>query len=418
MKTPVIPAARIQQWRKKFIPQLILGSLFGQFSNQYAQGMTLPKASQQPMPTAVVMKVSDEFANGAYKVTIPAARKPKTVVVRGPNPAGGRENKATMAQVGAYWQIKRIPYAVKDDSVEGNVAAFYSWAEKTAGFIANDFIEDDDYDHQMATIEGAELDLVDPAAWEESEKGSSITHPLSRTLHPNFYSWRGGKLYKNTWSEVYDTALSNLEGILDDMSVSDTFNLKLLNAIQVKASRTVAPLGGFQGNKAIKWVLKISDGQWNQLLSDSATGSVQDVFKYVDTGFEKLHSGDMGIYRGMLVVVDQRSPLAKIESSTVSFQYITAAGDDRVPVATNASANSGTVELAVLYGNGALIQGVKADLTYKQQQSMDYGFEEGMAGIVKRAVRRCDLDTDETATSARVNESSFIVATASTGSDY
>lgn len=417
MKTPVIAAARVTTWKKKFVKQLILASLFGQMSNQYAEAMTLPKANENPLPSAVVMKVTDDFNNGAYKCTIPAARVTSTTVVRGPNPAAGRENRAKLAQVGAYWQVKRIPYAVQDESVEGNILKFYKWADQTAGFITTDFVKDDDFDHQRATLQGADVSLVDASYWQNSEKGSSINAPLADTLHPNFYAWVGGKLKKNVWSETYDTAVSNLETVLDDMSISDTFNMKLVDAIQRKAGRTVAPLGGFQGNNAIKWVLKISDVQWGQLMEDSAGGSVQDRFKYTETGFEKLHSGDMGIYRGMLVVTDQRSPLAKIETSSVTFQYITADGDDRAPVATNAVSNTGTVELAVLYGNGALVQGVKSEVEFKQQWSQDYGFEEGLCGVVKRAVRRCDIDTDETATSGRVNESSFVVATATVSAD-
>lgn len=418
MSTPVIPAARVQQWRKKLIPQLILYSLFGQLSNQYSVAHTLPKASERKMPSAVVMRVTDEFSNGAYKCTIPAARKPSTTVVRGPNPAAGRENKPQMMMVDAYWNIKRIPYELRDESVEGDILKYYAWAEQTASYITNDFVEDNDYDHQMATIEGADISLWDPAAWQDSEKGSNIANPLERTLHPNFYAWTAGKLVKNSWSHTYATALSNLETKLDDMTVSDTFNLKTLKAIHFLATRLVAPLGGFQGDKSIKWVLKISDVQWNQLFNDVGTGTVSDEFRYVETGFQKLYSGEMKIFRGILIVVDQRSPLAKIESSTVSFQYVTAAGDARSPVATNANANTGTVELAVLYGNGALVEAVKQDVTFKQQRSQDFGFEEALCGIAKRAVRRTDLDTASVATAARKNESSFIVATANRGEDY
>lgn len=412
MKTPVITAAQKQTWRKKLIPAFVLGSLFGQFSNQHAEGQTLPQAKSRPKMQAVVMKVTDDFSDGSYKATIPAIRVGATTVVTGPNVAKGRENRPTMNQVGAYYTVKRIPYALNDDSVEGDILKFYNWAEQTAGLITSDFVKQTDYDHQRATIEGAEEGLTNTAFWQDSEKGSSINAPLTETLHPNFYAWVGGKMVKNTWNTSYATALSNLETVLDDMQVSDTFNMKLLDAIHWYATRTVVPLGGFQGDRSIKYVLKISDVQWYQLFTDAVAGSLQDRFKYVETGFEKIYSGDMRIYRGILIVVDQRSPLAKIESNTVSFQYVTPQGDSRAPTATNASANSGTVEMAVLYGNGALIHGVKKELDFVQQGSDDYEFEKGLCGVSKNAVRRCDLDTAETPTSGRVNESSFIVATA------
>ncbi len=95
----------------------------------------------------------------------------------------------------------------------------------------------------------------------------------------------------------------------------------------------------------------------------------------------------------------------------MDFQYITPQGDNRVPVVPTGSV--GTGEIAMLYGNGALGMAVKEELNFENKLSEDYGFEQSLCGVKKQGVRRIDLDQTDAATSARVNETSFLVITAS-----
>jgi len=410
-RTSVIPAARVQAWRKKLIPQHLLSSVWDQFSNQFTANTPIPKQSSRPVPSAVVMKVTDDFRNGSYRTTMISLRQGAVTVVGGPNPAAGRENRNTMLEVGLFYNVQRIPQIMTDESVEGDVGEFYRIAEQAAGMVTNAFVKENDYDHQRATIEGADIFLTDPAYWQDSEKGSNIDNPLDEVLHPNIWLWLGGSLVKNTWSATNATAMSNLEAAFDGMGSTDTFSITLLDAIQLIAARQINALPGMQGEKEVKWVLKISDTQWYQMMSSAAAGSVQDRFKYTDSTIGEVVTGYMGVYKNMMVVVDQRAPLINLASNVVNFQYITPQGDDRIPVVPTGTV--GTGEIAMLYGNGALGMAVKEELNFENKLSEDYGFEQSLCGVKKQGVRRIDLDQTDAATSARVNETSFLVITAS-----
>lgn len=410
-RTNVIPAARVQAWRKKLIPQHLLSSVWDQFSNQFTANTPIPKQSERPMPSAVVMKVADDFRNGSYRTTMISLRQGAVTVVGGPNPAAGRENRNTMLEVGLFYNVQRIPQIMTDESVEGDVGEFYRIAEQAAGMVTNAFVKEGDYDHQRATIEGADIFLTDPAYWQDSEKGSNIDNPLDVVLHPNIWVWINNALTKNTWSATNATAMSNLETLVDDLDSADTFSIQLLDAIQLIAARQINALPGVQGEKEVKWILKLSDTQWYQMMTSAAAGSVQDRFKYTDATIGEVVTGYMGVYKNMMVVVDQRSPLVNLASDAVSFQYITPQGDNRVPVVPTGTV--GTGEIAMLYGNGALGMGVKEELNFENKLSEDYGFEQSLCGVKKQGVRRIDLDTTDAATSARANETSFLVITAS-----
>lgn len=408
----VIPAALVQSWVKKIIPQQLLSSNWGQFSNQFTANTPIPMQSERPIASAVVMKITDDFKNGSYRTTMITLIKGGVTPIGGPNPAFGRETKATMQEVGLFYNVIRVPRVVGDESVEGDVAQYYKIAEQTAGLIAADFVEDRDYAHQRSTVEGADVYLTDTSFWQNSEKGSSINAPLSTVLHPNIYAWISGAFTKNTWSATDATARTNLATLLNTGTTTDTFNMKLLDIICDRAARYIAKLPGMQSEKEVNWVLKVSNNQWLQLMTDSAAGSLQDRLKYTDTEISKVVTGYIGVYRNVMVVVDQRSPIANVTGSTTlgAFEYITAQSDDRVYVLPTGTV--GTWEIAMLYGNGAIGIAQKAPLDYVKQESLDYGFESSLCGVMKEGIRRVDVDATDAATAARRNFTSFLVMTA------
>lgn len=408
----VIPAAQVQSWMKKIVPQQLLSSVWGQFSNQFTANVPIPKQSERPLPTAIVMKMTDDFKNGSYRTTMITLLKGGVTPIVGPNVAAGNEYRATMQEAGLFYNVERIPRVVGDESVEGDIGEYYKLAEQTAGLIASDMVEADDYHHQRSTVEGADVRLTDANFWQNSEKGSSINAPLSAVLHPNIWGWVNGALVKNTWSATNLTATTNLgTNILANMHTTDTFNMALLDLICAYAAKNIARLPGMQGETEVGWVLKISQGQWLQLMTDSAAGSVQDRLKFTDNEIAKVVTGYMGVYRNVMVVADMRSPLFNLTSATLSAaQYITSQSDARIPVLPTGTV--GTFEIAMLYGNGALGMAVKSPLDYVKQDSQDYGFESGLCGVRKEGIRRLDFDATDAATSARRNFTSFLIVTA------
>jgi hypothetical protein len=217
---------------------------------------------------------------------------------------------------------------------------------------------------------------------------------------------------KNTWSATYATALTNLATATDtETAVTDVFTGATADKVHLLATRLIVPMGGIGGKSEVNYVLKISDAQWYQWTTDT-TASVgwRDLMKYNETGMERLFNGFIGVYKGMMVIVDQRSPLFNVTSSTVgTFQYQTPLADNRVRVLT--AANTGTREVAMLMGRGAigLADVMEMDLVRK---SRDYEFVKSICGHRKRGTQRMDLDATVAPTSARVNESSLIVLTA------
>lgn len=409
--TVIAEAGRVQSFVRKAIKQQLLSSVWDQLSNRFAYNQSIPKADAKMMPTTIVTKVSDEFRDGEYRTTMISIRKPNATAIEGPNPAEGRESRSSTKIVSVFYNHQRFAMAISDRSVGGNIGKFYNALEYNIGVMKDLFVEQTDYDHQKAVIDGANLGLTDTAAWQNSEYGSEIDAPVIPVLHPNVYAWHDNAATKNTWSATYGTATANLETLLDDMDSDDVFNLTALDTMYLIASRKIAPIGGIGGNSEVKWVLKISDSQWHQLVTDTTTNGWKDLLKYTESGFDRVFMGYVGVYKNMMIIVDQRSPLAAISGGDTSFQYITPAGDNRTRAVTNGS--TGTFEIAMLFGLGAL--GVaeinEMDVTKK---GFDYDFSQGACMARDRGTMRLDLDSTVAPTAGRINETSFLFLTATT----
>ena len=415
----IVAPGRVQSWIRKTVKQYLPSSVWDQLSNRYEYTQTVPKSGNSQVPKAVVQKITDELKMGQYSVTMLSIRKTGASVIGGNNSAEGKESKPTTKTVSVYFTNQRVPKSLPDKSVMGKMNEFYSVAEATVAQIGDDFVEQTDYDHQRAVIAGCDPFLSDSTNWEDSERGSEISTPLVDVLHPNTYWWNGTALAKNTWDTTYATAVTALATAVDASAAMGTgavFNVTLLDSIHLLATRKIVPIGGMmgegEGNREVQYVLKISDAQWFQLTSDTATNQWKDLLKYTEKGFDRMFSGYAGVYKGMMIIVDQRAPLFNIASSTVgSFQYITPLSDGRTRVAKGD--NTGTCEIAMLLGKSAigLADVMEMDLV---RDDADYKFVESICGHRIRGTQRLDLDNTVAPTSARVNETSLIVLTATT----
>lgn len=408
----VVSPGRVQSWIRKTVKQKINASTWDQLSNRYEYSQTVPKSGMSKVPSEVVHKITDELKMGQYSVTMLAIRKTGAAVIGGSNSAEGKESKPTTKIFSAYFTNQRVPKSLPDMSVSGDMSEFYGIAQATIDMIGNDFVEQTDYDCQRSMIDGCDEFLDSAAAWQSSEYGSAINAPQTKCLHPNTYVLASGALVLNTWSATYATANTNLATATDsETAVTDVFTTKVADLIHLKATRTIVPMGGLGGKSEVNYVLKISDAQWYDWTTDT-TASVgwRDLMKYTETGMDRLFNGFVGVYKGMMVIVDQRSPLYNVTSSTVgAFQYQTPLADNRVRVLT--AANTGTREVWMLMGRGALAMAdvMEMDLVRK---SRDYEFVKSICGHRKRGTQRMDLDATVAPTSARVNESSMIGLTA------
>lgn len=409
----VVEAGRVQSWIRKTIKQKMNSSTWDQLSNRYEYSQTVPKSGNISVPKEVVHKVTDELKMGQYAVTMLAIRKTGAAVIGGANSAEGKESKPTTKIVSLYFTNQRVPKSLPDMSVSGDMSEFYGIAQATVDMIGNDFVEQTDYDHQSAMIDGCDFFLQDAASWQSSEYGSAINAPQTKCLHPNTYWYAAATgLTKNTWSATYATANTNLATVVDTgIAVTDVFNTKVADQAHLIATRTIVPMGGIGGKSEVNYVLKISDAQWFDWTTDT-TASVgwRDLMKYTETGMDRLFNGFVGVYKGMMVIVDQRSPLYNVSAAnTGAFQYQTPLADNRVRVTT--AANTGTREVFMVMGRGAigLADVMEMDLVRK---SRDYEFVKSICGHRKRGTQRMDLDATVAPTSARVNESSFIGLTA------
>lgn len=413
----IVAAGRVQSWIRKTIKQKLPSSTWDQLSNRYEYTQTVPKGNNTQVPSSVIQKVSDDLKLGQYSVTLLAIRKTNAAVIGGSNSAEGKESKPTTKIMSIYFTNQRVPKSLPDMSVLGSMEEFYGIAEATVDMVGQDFVEQTDYDCQKAMIDGADAILTDAANWENSEYGSEINHPVDPVFHPNFYSLIAGVFTKNTWSSTYATNVTQVATAIDTEMVStDIFNTTVADRIHLTATRTIIPIGGMGGGEAgneVQYVLKISDAQWYQWTTDT-TASVgwRDLMKYTEGGFDRLFNGYVGVYKGMMVIVDQRAPLFNVSGSTAgAFQYITPNGDGRTRVAKGS--NTGTAEVWMLMGRAALGMAdvMEMDLVRK---SRDYEFVKSICGHRKRGTQRMDLDATVAATSARVNESSMIGLTATT----
>jgi len=410
----VVAPALVQAWRRNTIIAHELDLTWGQLSNRYSYTSPVPGASSRKPPSTVVHKVGQDMKNGAYNVTVLAPRKTTMNAIGGGNTALGQEGNSTSKMITVYYNVQRFPRVVGDGTVTGKIAdQFYDLAEACSQEIGDLFERQTDEDHFRALIDGADKFLTSSAYWEDADRPSLITKPLSTVLHPNIYYQINGAATKNTWNATYATALASLENATDtEFDNDDTFSLTSMDIINLIASRNICPLRGLKDNAMVKWVLIISDAQWYQMNVDTtANASIRDLMKYSDDGFKMLMQtlpGFQGIYKNMAVVVSQTSPLFNNTSGTATFQYYTSNGDGRTRVAW--VDNAGTAELAFLLGNGALMMADIEDVDY-ERESLDYNFAKSMCGTRRRGTQRTDLDATVAATSARVNESSFIYMT-------
>lgn len=413
--TTVVEPGRVQSWIRRTIKQQALECTFDQLSNRSSHLTPADEHSSKKIPTTVINKVSDKFNRGVMSTTAMWIGKPQMAVVGGPNTAEGNERKATTKIIRVFYNNQRFPLVLGDESVAGDAMEFYQAAEDTSLMIEDLFAEQADYDYFHAACEGGDPQLVNSSFWEDSDKGSEITTPMSKTIHPNIWCDSSGT--KVTYHQTYSTFETSLQTAATALANTHIMSIAALDKIWLKCIRTLVPVrdASFR-TQGIKWVVMMSDASYQQLVtSTTANASMRDMFKHTKGGLEKIISGSFGVYRNMLLIVAPRQPIYDLTQDAGSrFRYVTPLADNRTRTeTTNASTADGSAEITLVMGNGALQHATVKEMDYKRK-GFDYDFSEGMCGQKACGTVRSDIDLTVAASASRKNESSLLYLTAST----
>lgn len=415
MSVPIFTELQVQAWRKKMIKEVISNVLWSSLSNRVDVTSQVPNAGQKKMPDSVVHYVSDSFAKGIQKTTIPFLQKLQDMGQGGWEKVEGQEETPLMRFKTISYNLQRKAVEIKDESVEGDLTEYYALASQKVQLLTDYFSELTDYNFQRAMLRGADEFLTLQKYW----TGQTLTTaPVTESFHPNFLV--NGQSTPVTWDASDATYGANIDAALNTMTGANTFNLAAMDSMvyQADASNGVKlqKLNWKSGRNSVQYVGKISERQAQQVTTATGAGTWRELM--TDAGSRGVDnraiSGVLGTYKRTLWLVDERAPLWDTSASAPAdyLQYYKIQ-DERTPV-EHTGANVGTCELAVMCGNGAIGAAKIKDLDFVDKD-FDYGFSHGLAASQACGCERMDLVN--TAISAKpLNQSSFVYATATPGS--
>lgn len=371
----VVGELTVRNWEKKMDKQIILNSVWNQLSNRMVPTSSIPNGGSKMIPDSVVHYVSDKFTPGVQFTTIPSMDKLVKKGKGGLQTVEGSEEKPKLRYKSAYYNVQRKGMTIKDESVEGDLVDAYPILEAKVDLMQDYFMELDDYNKQRAMCEGADEYLTEDDYW----TGSAIpSAPVATSMHPTI--WVRGAAGLPTWSGTFATYVSNLKTLVNTAGIAgQVFNKDTLDRMVFHASKYIKPLNWKSGSNSVKWIFKITPLQADQLTTGTTGADWATLFREAgQRGMEnRAISGVIGIYKGAMVVVDDRAPLFDSDAGTAavdSFQYIKPWGDERVPVTKTAS--TGTMEVAMIMGKGSMGCAQVKKLKFSKQ-GKDYDFSTG-----------------------------------------
>jgi hypothetical protein len=215
--------------------------------------------------------------------------------------------------------------------------------------------------------------------------------------------------------------VGNLKTLVNDAGVAgQIFNKDTLDRMIFLASKNIKPLNWKSGSSAVKWIFKISPLQAEQLTTGTTGADWATLFREAGArGMEnRAISGVIGIYKGAMVVIDDRSPLFDSDAGTAaadSFQYIKPWNDDRTPVTKDAT--TGTMEVAQILGRGSLGCAEVKKLAFNKQ-GKDYDFNTGFEARRSTGDSRMDFLNPQALGAKPLNWSSALYLTPTTTGNF
>jgi hypothetical protein len=413
--TPIIDPLRVRGWQKTMNKQLILESVWEQFSNRTTATTQIPNGRAMKMPTDVVHRVAEDFRPGVQFTTIPSMDKLKIKGQGGSQPVRGNEEKPKLRYSRVYYNVQRKGVTFADGSVDGDLTMAYNIADQRVNLLTDYFKELSDYNYTRSVIEGADEFLTEAEYW----TGDNITSaPVGKIMHPNvFYAGQGGTAITHAGTFATDitavrTALNTKFTTTAVNAGTYQFTKAQLDKVLKLASRFVTPLSWNQaeGGSKVKWIIMISKAQAEELGSETAAGSWYETMK--DAGKRGLKNraitGIFGYYREALIVVNERQPLFDCTVSgwdaDEAVQYVKPWNDDgssssiytgdnrtaAVKSGTNDTDGAGTCEICMVLGKGALGAAEVKKLQFHNEDD-DYKFNKGYEARRSEGCQRLDF---------------------------
>jgi hypothetical protein len=360
----------------------------------------------------VVQWVTDSFAKGIQKTTIPFLQKLQDLGQGGWQKVEGNEETPQMRFKTISYNLQRKGLAVVDESVEGDMTEYYSIASHKIQLLTDYFSELTDYNFQRALLRGADEYLTDAQYW----NGQTLTTaPVTESYHPNFLV-NGGSA-PVTYNATDATYGASIQAAVDALTGANNFDLAAADSIVFQADYSqgikLQKLAWKSGANSVQYVNMLSERQAQELTTQTGSGTWRELM--TDAGKRGIDnraiSGVIGVYKRTLWLSDERAPIWDTTTATsntdrIQFYKIQ---DGRAPIA-KASTGTGTVEMSRMMGKGAIGAAIIKDLDFVEKD-FDYGFSQGLAAQQATGCERMDL-VNTALTAKPLNQSSFVYATA------
>lgn len=409
---PIFTELQVQAWRKRMIKEVISNVLWSSLSNRVSVTSQVPNAGQKKIPDSVVHWVSDSFAKGIQKTTIPFLQKLQDLGQGGWEKVEGEEETPLMRFKTINYNLQRKSLAVKDESVEGDLTEYYAIASQKVQLLTDYFSELIDYNFQRAIMRGADEYLTLQRYWD----GQTLTSPpVTESFHPHILP--NGAAAPVTWNAVDATYGASIQTAMNALVATNVMDLAALDSMVFQADYSngikLQKLGWKAGPNSIQYVGLLSEAQAKELTTATGAGTWRELM--TDAGKRGIDnraiSGILGVYKRTLWLTDERRPLWSTTAATALADRIEyyKIQDGRTPVAKTAP-DTGTCEIACMTGQGALGAAKIKDLDFVDKD-FDYGFSHGLAASQACGCERMDLVN--TSISAKpLNQSSFTYYTA------
>lgn len=407
---------QVQTWEEDLQRELVERSVWAQLSNRVVSTDPLPNVDGlEDVPDSCLLDVSDKFKRGNFKTTLPWMGKLNLKMKYGRARLKGNEGNLDMKFVDVFWNNQRQAVNTGDRSVDGQASEFFKYGSESVAALRDNVIEQEDFDMQRTLLEGAPEHITLSTAWDGPTFSSA---PLARQLHPNVYA--NGSSAKVTYDTTLNTYEGNIQTAFDALTTSQNrFGLDTIESICDLSLSVCLPLGWRTKGMKINYVALISPMHVRDLRRDSEW---KELFVMADVrgDMNRAITGQIGVYREHLFLVDERSPVWNTGGSAGAYigykrpdtaGALWDSGDGVVTRTGKTAAGSGTVEMVRVMGKNAI---GRTEVLKKRlvRDSDDYDFFNGAAMDQGVGARRLDFDRHTKTTATIKNQTSYVYATA------
>lgn len=405
-------ALQMQAWASEHAKGVVRESFWEQVSNRWDGSSTFfNDGTKNKAPEDVYHRIPVTFDAEKFSVNQAMVSPLKGGIVGGEQIAKGKETSVETWAVRAFYNTWRKSFKLKNGKGPGSNVQTYLQKAGLSTQLAKEYVaKQRDLMAHEALIEGACSILTDSQYWVDNEVTDMRSAVVAKSLHPSiFFKGIAGAI---TRSATYATDLSNVITAAKAMAPTAGFdNAAAMNfAMLLQGSKR--PLKGYKVlGKQVNYIVLLSDLQAMQLAADSTWKS--DVQQADERGGDnRAITGILGIKWGVLFVNNRRSPVLSLDTdanagttqgimylkpeteaaATSDYGYLM--GTEIVPRKVKGAAGTatGTCEIAIGLGAGAIIAPLVQDVQYKSEKD-DYDFRESFCVEVMEGGQRGEFVT-------------------------